>query len=396
MGRQVTPERLWSKDFVLAMGVSFFVGMVFYMLMTTLALYAVEQFAASESQAGLAASMFIVGSTASRLFAGTLVDVVGRRRILVICLAVFVAASGGYFLADSLPALLALRFGHGTAFGLATTAVIAVGQSLIPPMRRGEGTSYFALSMTVATAVGPVLALTLVDREGYPGLFGGIATMSVLALAIGLVLRGPAAPPHPHPVRRFHLSRLVDPAVLPVAGFVLVLGVAFSGVLTFLNSFAHDRGLPGGAATFFLSYAIVLAVSRFVMGRLQDIRGDNVVIYPSILAFAIGLGLLATAQSTAMLVVAGAFAGLGYGTLLAAAQAIVVAAVPPHRLGVGVSTLYLCLDLGSGLGPIALGWLVAGVGYGPMYGVLGVLVVASAVMYHLVHGRTGHARRHLA
>ena len=48
--------RLWSKDFVLAMVVNFFVGLVFYGLMTTLALYAVERFGAGESAAGLAAS----------------------------------------------------------------------------------------------------------------------------------------------------------------------------------------------------------------------------------------------------------------------------------------------------------------------------------------------------
>lgn len=389
--RERRRERLWSKDLILAMAVNFFVALVFYALMTTLARYAVDRFAAGESAAGLAASMFIVGSTVARLGAGRLIDALGRRRVLLVCLAGFVLASGGYFLTDSLAQLYTLRFVHGTAFGIGTTAVLTIGQSLIPASRRGEGTGYFALPPTLATAVGPALALGLVDRAGYPGLFVGVASASVLALAVALGLRAPE-PPHLAGVRRW--SGLIDRSALPIASVAVIIGVAFSGVMTFVDSFAVERDLPGGASVFFLACAVVLGLSRLVMGRLQDVHGDNAVIYPSILASATGLALLATAQSTSTLVVAGALIGLGNGTVLAASQAIVVAAAPPHRLGVALATLFLFLDLGAGLGPVPLGAVVAAVGFGPMYAITAGVVALGAGLYHLAHGRTEHARRH--
>lgn len=48
------------------------------------------------------------------------------------------------------------------AFAVASTAAMALAQSLIPASRRAEGTGYFTLSLTIATAIGPFVALLLV------------------------------------------------------------------------------------------------------------------------------------------------------------------------------------------------------------------------------------------
>ncbi|TDE93903.1 hypothetical protein EXU48_10535 [Occultella glacieicola] len=52
----------WTRNFILAIVTSSFMGMIFYLLMTTMAFYAVERFQATESLAGLASSAFIIGS----------------------------------------------------------------------------------------------------------------------------------------------------------------------------------------------------------------------------------------------------------------------------------------------------------------------------------------------
>ena len=46
-------DNLWTKDFLIICMANFFVALTFYLLMTTLALYAVEQFNTSQSKAGL-------------------------------------------------------------------------------------------------------------------------------------------------------------------------------------------------------------------------------------------------------------------------------------------------------------------------------------------------------
>ena len=97
--------------------------------------------------------------------------------------------------------------------------------------------------------------------------------------------------------------------------------------------------------------------------------------------------MLALATADWHVVLAGALTGLGYGTLMPACQAIAVNAVPREKIGTGISTLFLFMDLGLGLGPILLGALVAATGYGTMYATLAGVAAAAAVLYFAVHGR---------
>ncbi|WP_210769270.1 MFS transporter [Occultella kanbiaonis] len=388
--------RLWSREFVLAWIVNFFLAFVFYFLMTTMAVYAIKEFIAGETASGLAASMFVIGSTTARLFAGNLVELVGRRRNLLIALVVGALASLAYFPASSYGSLLVVRFLHGASFAIASTTAMTLAQSVIPRARRGEGTGYFTLSMTLATALGPLLGLLLVDHVGYGALFAGSAVASVLALVIALFLRTrDLAPDREARARllRFRPADMLHPAVLPVASFMLVLAICYSGVLTYLQPFAAEAGLAGGASIFFLVYAASMLLTRTIMGRLQDRRGDNAVIVFAVLAFAAGLALLGLAGSDALVIVAGVAMGLGFGSLLGALQAVAVSKVPMRRVGVAISTHYFMVDLGIGIGPVLLGLGLGVFGFDTMYLVLAVVALVSLGLYELVHGRYERARR---
>ena len=63
--------RLWTKDFTVAIIAAVFLSFVFYLLITTMAGYAVIRFAASDSAAGLASSSFVLGAVAARMFCST-------------------------------------------------------------------------------------------------------------------------------------------------------------------------------------------------------------------------------------------------------------------------------------------------------------------------------------
>lgn len=389
--RQGVQGRLWSKPFSLAIGVNFFISLVFYLLMTSMALYAVQRFSASDTAAGLTAGTFVLGALAARIFAGKFLDFMGRRRMLLTGLFFYAAASLLYIPADSLALLIAIRVIHGAAFGMASTAISASVMALIPAGRRGEGTGYFSISNTLATAVGPFLAVLLVDRTSYDVLFMVTTGCAGAALAVALLLRLPERTLTPHELAakwRMRPSDIFEPRAAAIASVMLVAGVAYSGVLTFLNSYAQDRDMVAAASAFFLIYAGIVLVSRFVVGRIQDSRGDNAVVYPILASFALGLGLLAWAPNGAVLAVAGAFVGLGFGALMPTAQAIAVTVAPDHRIGIATSTFFLVLDAGIGLGPFLLGLLIPLTGFTGMYAVLAGVVVVSMVLYHFVHGRS--------
>ncbi len=392
-------RKLITPTFVLAWLVNFIQFLVFYLLVTTMALYAIRQFAASDAAGGFASSAFVVGATIARVFAGYLVDTVGRRKVMLAALVLVAVACACYLPANSLPLLIVVRMLHGMGYALASTAAMAIAQAAIPPSRRAEGTGYFALGSTLATAVGPALGLFLVGSFSYDLLFWTALGTAVLGLVLGLFLRKPRhqreADEASGPVekKRFSFRDVIHPAVIPIGSFMLLVGLCYAGVITYLNAYAEERDVLAGAGLFFLAYATTMLLSRFVLGRLQDRRGDNSVIYPGLVCFALALGLLAVATADWQIVVAGALTGLGYGTLMPASQAIAVSAVPPQKLGTGISTLFLFADVGFGLGPVALGVLVSTAGFGTMYAILAGIAVLAAAYYHVVHGRRDVATR---
>lgn len=260
---------------------------------------------------------------------------------------------------------------------------------MIPNARRAEGTGYFALGTTLATAIGPALGLWLVGSVGYTTMFQVVVGMSIVAFLLSLLVRSPepkGADAHHHRPT-FSLSAIVHPKVAPIGFFMLLVGVCYAGVITYLNSYSEDNDLVTGAKYFFLAYALVTLVMRFVLGKIQDQKGDNIVIYLGLVTFAIALVVLAFSTQDWMVVLAGALTGLGYGSLMPAAQAISVKAVEPHQMGAGISTLFLLLDVGVGFGPILLGMIVSATSYQAMYTMLAGLLVISAAVYFLVHGR---------
>ncbi len=377
-GKLVTPT------FLIAWLVNFIQYLLFYLLVTTIALYAAMEFSVGEAASGLAASAFVIGATVARVFCGYVTDVVGRRRALVASSVVVAVACLLYLPVDDYVLLVAVRALHGFAYAFASTAVMAMAQSVIPASRRAEGTGYFALGSTLATAVGPALGLFLAGSFSYRVLFVVTLATSVVALVAALVLRAPEVR---RPVARFHLADVVHPAVIPIGLFMTLVGLCYAGVITYLNAYAAGRDLTVGAGLFFFGYASVMLVMRFVLGRVQDRHGDNVVIALGVVSFVAALLTLTVAGENWMVVVAGMLTGLGYGTLMPACQAIAVRLVEPERLGTGISTMYLFMDVGFGLGPVFLGMLVAVSSYGTMYAFLAGVCVLAGVFYVFVHGR---------
>lgn len=77
-------QRLWTKNFLTVSAINFFLTLVFYLLMVTIALYAVAEYDATTSEAGLVTGIFIIGTLIGRLGIGRYMDRIGRMRTLFI------------------------------------------------------------------------------------------------------------------------------------------------------------------------------------------------------------------------------------------------------------------------------------------------------------------------
>ena len=321
------PHRLWTAGFVLMWAGQFLISMNFYLLMTVMALYAMERFGTDEALAGVATSAFIVGAVLARLLTGKYMELLGRRRVLLAALVLLALCAAAYLLDTGFWGLLVVRVLNGVGFGMATTVLPASVQALIPAHRRGEGTGYFMLSTTLAAALGPLAGLSLSTAVGYDTLFGVCAAVALLGLAVGAVTRVPElslSTEQRAGLRSFSVGQFVEARALPVSALMLFVGVGYSAVLSFLNPFAVQADLVGPAGAYFVAYAVTVLVSRPFAGRLQDRRGDNAVLYPSLLLFVVALLLLAAADSPFLVLASGTVLGVGYGAVLSAAQAAAV------------------------------------------------------------------------
>jgi MFS family permease len=383
------PHRLWTAGFVLMWAGQFLISMNFYLLMTVMALYAMERFGTDEALAGVATSAFIVGAVLARLLTGKYMELLGRRRVLLAALVLLALCAAAYLLDTGFWGLLVVRVLNGVGFGMATTVLPASVQALIPAHRRGEGTGYFMLSTTLAAALGPLAGLSLSTAVGYDTLFGVCTAVALLGLAVGAVTRVPElslSAEQRAGLRSFSVGQFVEARALPVSALMLFVGVGYSAVLSFLNPFAVQADLVGPAGAYFVAYAVTVLVSRPFAGRLQDRRGDNAVLYPSLLLFVVALLLLAAADSPFLVLASGTVLGVGYGAVLSAAQAAAVRSAPLTHVGLSTSTYFLCMDVGVALGPMLMGALVPALGYRGMYVAAAAVVALGLVYYAAVPG----------
>ncbi|MFJ7683130.1 MFS transporter [Peribacillus butanolivorans] len=386
--------KLWTKDFLIVSSANFFLFLTFYVLMVTLTIYTMDNFHASQAQAGLASSIFVLGAVLVRPIAGKKIDQIGRRRMLLGSLILFLISSIGYFLVDSLSLLLIDRLIHGISFGLATTATGTIAANIIPNERRGEGTGYFAMSTNLAMAFGPFIGLLITQHFSYSIIFYAASLFAAFSLVSSLFMHVPEGEKERVSQQKgFKIGDYFEKRALPISIFIGFAGFTYSSILSYLTSFAKELNLMDAASFFFVVFAIFLLVSRPFTGRMFDVKGENAVIYPSLLLFAVGMVILSQAHHGITLLIAGALIGVGYGTFQSSCQAISIKEAPSNRMGLATSTYFTMYDFGIGVGPFLLGFLIPFTGFQGLFIGMSILSFVLIVIYYLAHGKKASARK---
>jgi MFS family permease len=382
--------KLWTKDFLSDAMINLFVYLAYYLLMMTIAIYAMDHLKASPSEAGLAAGIFIVGALIARIFTGRTIERVGRKKMLYIGLFFFLVPTLLYFGIKSLMVLIIIRFLHGAGFGIAATATGTIVASIVPNERRGEGIGYYAMSVTLASAIGPSLGMFLNGQ----GNFNMVLVLTVMLLAVSLIMLFFLKVPEAELTKKqlegmkgFSLNSFFEAKAIPISIIGIFIGLSFSSILSFLPSYTREINLVGAGNFFFTVYAVFILISRPLTGFLFDRKGENFVMYPSFLFFAMGLLILSQAQQGLLILLAGAFIGLGYGTFLSSAQAICVKLSPRNRMGLATSTYFSALDGGVGIGPFLLGFVIQVFSFRGLYVSMAIVAFACIFLYYFLHGR---------
>ena len=384
-------EKLWTKEFLIVSAINFLLTLMFFLLIVTMASYATTEYGASTSTAGLVSSIFIIGSLIGRLGAGRVIGDLGTKKTLWIGLTFFLVTSVLYFFTFNLGLLMTNRLLQGIAVGIASTATGTIIAQIVPGARKGEGIGYYSLSAILATAIGPSIGIMMINLEnGYTLIFIQNVVLSVICMIIYAIAKFEILPMKAVGLEEHKgslFTRFIEPKAIPISLIALLVGFSYSGVMSFLSFYAEEINLTSTASYFFIVLAIVIILSRPFTGKLLDVRGANIVAYPCLLIFAVGMYLFSQASAGWMLLLAAAFIGLGYGNFNSIAQTVAVKVTPPHRFGLATSTYFILYDLGLGVGPYILGFIVPHTGYSTVFLGIVFVILVSIPLYLLLHGR---------
>ncbi|MGN5883936.1 MULTISPECIES: MFS transporter [Staphylococcus] len=381
---------IWTKSFNMNFMVNFFVYLCMYLLIVVIAGYSKSEYGVSDSLSGLVTGLFIVGSLIGRFITGKYVNAIGPKRTLLIGLVFLIITQALYFIEGSLGFLMFTRLINGIATAVATTATGTIAAYITPPERKSEGISMFSLSLVLGTAVGPFFGLLLSNHFSIDVLFGLCLALGIIGLLLSFLIQinfETTSEPAQTKSKGFSLSQFIAKDAVPIAIVILITGVTYSSVLTFLKFFAEERNLVAVSSYFFIFYALTSLVTRPVTGRLMDNKNENVVVYPSYLFLLLSFVLLYFSHSGWMLLLAGAALGVGYGNLSSLMQAIAIKVTTPEKYGLATSTFFIGIDFGIGFGPSVLGAFTSMITYAQLYGYMAVLTIITAIVYYFLHGR---------
>ncbi|MBV5191707.1 MFS transporter [Staphylococcus chromogenes] len=388
--------QLWSKPFIFVTGINFLMYLIHYTLIVTVASYTMAEFHAPESLGGLAAGIFIIGMLLGRLGTGRIIDSLRPKQLIMFGIVFSIVTIGLYFLTQSLTLLLIVRFLHGGAFGIASTATGTYASRIVPDVKKGEGLGYYALSVTMASALGPFLGIVFNQTMGFASIFIMSTLVIIIALGLSFGLTDlPSTLNKEDHERPKGLSAFFQKEALPMSFVIVLVGMAYSSVLSFLTIYAETINLSTAASFFFVVFAIFTFVTRPFTGKTFDYYGPNVIVYPVLVAFALGLVFLSLTHGPVLLYLAAGLIGIGYGTIVPSGQTIVIQQSPKEKMGLATSTFFIFLDFGAGIDPFILGALIPFTGYRMLYLLMAMIGVFAIIGYFFAHGKSA-SKRHIS
>src|SRR5215212_2235722 len=118
------------------------------------------------------------------LTGGKLADLLGRRRIFIVGLAVFTASSLACGLATSAHMLIGARVVQGAGSALMNPATLSIITATFPPRQRGTAIGIWAGTSAMALAIGPLLGGVITEQINWSWIFFINVPVGILGIVV--------------------------------------------------------------------------------------------------------------------------------------------------------------------------------------------------------------------
>ncbi len=387
--------RLWNRDFVLAMLVSFIVAMANGMFNPVLPVYA-EGFGIGTDLIGAIVAVATFFSMIARAVVGWLSDSRSKKMLIGVSLICMIAAYALYLPANGPWLITGARILQGVGHGALTTVLSTLAIEYLPPKRMGEGIGMYSLAGSLAQCIAPVLGTQFAKHSQYrPAFILALATIIGAFAALQLIKDAPrplaSAEKVPavelrgqNPVIRF-INMFIYKDALLGAMLLLFMGILHSAISNYLAIYGFKQDLTQ-IGLFFTVNSVVLILFRPVLGKLADKTHPSLLIVPGLVFMGLVFLMLGNLTSVWQIFAGGTLYGAGFGAVMSMSQMISVKSAPPEKRGVANGTYYVFGDIGLSLGAYISGLLAKEIGYGGMFLVMAG-VTAFAIAFYLVFSK---------
>ena len=374
----MSSDRLFTPAFFVMCGFTFTVFLSAFQLLPTAPFHIID-LGGSTFASGLFLGFLTYASAVSAPITGSLADRVGQRRILIVTSLALALFAVVYAVLTDVRLLLALAILHGFFWSGLLSASSAYMTGLLPAHRRAEGIGYWGLSTLVAVALAPTIGFWIYRR--------GWLWLCVFAAALNLIMAAIAWRLKEHPrVPAAHSAEprggLLEWRVLIVSVTLALYSFGYGGITSFAAMYADANGVtPKGL--YLTAFAIVILVTRPVLGRLGDRLGYRQVFIPCLVLISCGMAILSFGGTRAWMLLSAVVFGIGWGTAYPTYMGYVMRGVRPDRRGAAFGAILAAFDTGIGTGSTTMGWLIERYGFANAFAAAAALS-ALALPYFLV------------
>jgi MFS family permease len=376
-------RKIFTRDFILTFWGLFALTFVFYILIPTLPIY-LSGLGSTEIEIGVLIGIFSFSSVAVRPLVGKTLLKISEKTFMIAGAYLFTLTSVAYLLAPPFWPFLIVRVFQGIGFAFFHTAAFTLIANISSKGHRGQSIGYFILAFNLSAALAPPLGIFLINRFNFTFLFLTCVGLSLCALFIIYKLGKRQVVPLENSSMKdsFLLSRKALPS--SVVGFFSLF--IWGAITAFFSLYAINHGManPG---LFFTTIAIMLILCRALGGKIFDLHSKEKIILPCLTIYIITMVFLAFSKTLPMFIFVAVLYGIGAAFLI---PTLVVYTLDRAGSSPGppMGTYQAFTDLGMGMGPVVMGFVIQSTSYPIMFLCLGLIgIINLNYFYFFVRGK---------
>ena len=376
--------KLWTNQYVIIILLSLVMFASFYMITAGFPIF-VSTISDNPAIAGIMTTTLMVASLITRFFASVIIQKVNMKLLLIISLIYFLGTIGLTFVNTSIGFLIAIRALQGIGFSMLTILVFTMSSNIVPKSRLGEGIVFFAMSTSVGTTMGPLIAISYLANYSFRSMMMITLGLMAFSLVCSFFTKNMKVEKEKESLDDTNnepfYKYMFDKRVLLPCILVSFNYIAIAGTVNFMGAFGKEINVGGRISQFFIAQGIAMVIVRAFSGKIFDKFGHRILIIPGAIAGAIGLGLLGFSTSMWMVWISGVLFGIAFAIIHPIIQAWALTLVPPEKKATANSMLLIFIDAGLAIGSVGLGFLAKVVGYGMTFSYSAAFMIIILILY---------------